>query len=45
MTPLYVACYKGRDKVVQVFLDHGVEVDVSDKVSDIPNTTLIPTLT
>ena len=35
MTPLYIACYNGRDKVVQVFLDHGVQVDVTDKVSDI----------
>ena len=34
-TPLYIACYKGHDKVVQVLLDHGVEVDVPDKVSDI----------
>ena len=34
-TPLYIACDRGHDKVVQVFLDHGVEVDVPDKVSDI----------
>ena len=30
-----MACYSGYDKVVQVLLDHGVEVDVQDKVSDI----------
>ena len=35
MTPLYIACYKGHHKVVQVFLDHGVQVDIPDKVSDI----------
>ena len=34
-TPLYIACYNGYDKVVQVILDHGVQVDVPDKVSDI----------
>ena len=34
-TPLYIACYNGHDKVVQVLLDHGVEVDVLDKVSEI----------
>ena len=32
---MYIACYKGYDKAVQVLLDHGVEVDVPDKVSDI----------
>ena len=35
MTPLYIACYRGHDKVVQVLLDRGVKVDVPDKVSDI----------
>ena len=35
MTPLCIACYNGRYKVVQVLLDHGVQVDVPDKVSDI----------
>ena len=34
-TPLYIACYRGHDKVVQVLLEHGVKVDVPDKVSDI----------
>ena len=32
---MYIACYRGHDKVVKVFLDHGVQVDVPDKVSDI----------
>ena len=32
---MYIACYSGHDKVVQVLLDHGVEMDVPDKVSDI----------
>ena len=35
MTPLCIACYNGCYKVVQVLLDHGVQVDVLDKVSDI----------
>ena len=34
-TLLHIACYRGHDKVVQVLLDHGVQVDVPDKVSDI----------
>ena len=34
-TPLYIACFNGHDKVVQLFLDHGVQVDVLDKVSNI----------
>ena len=34
-TLLYIACYNGHDKVVQVLLEHGVKVDVPDKVSDI----------
>ena len=34
-TPLYTACSKGHDKIVQALLDHSVEVDVQDKVSDI----------
>ena len=35
MTPLYVACDKGHDKIVQLFIDHSVRVDIPDKVSDI----------
>ena len=34
-TPLYIACSNGHDKVVQALLDHGVQVDIPDKVSDI----------
>ena len=34
-TPLHIACCYGHDKVVQVLLEHGVKVDVPDKVSDI----------
>ena len=34
-TPLYMACYKGHYKVVQLLLDHGVQVDAQDNVSDI----------
>ena len=34
-TPLYMACYNGHDKVVQALLNHCVEVDVQDEVSDI----------
>ena len=34
-TPLHIACLKGYDKVVQALLDHGVQVDVPNKVSDI----------
>ena len=34
-TPLHIACSKGHDKVVQALLDHGVQVDIPDKVSDI----------
>ena len=29
-----IASYEGHDKVVQLLLDHGVQVDVPDKVSD-----------
>ena len=29
-----MACFKGHDKVVQLLLDHGVQVDVQCKVSD-----------
>ena len=35
MTPLYVACYTGHDKIVQLLLDHGVQVDIPEQVSDI----------
>ena len=34
-TLLYKACANGHDKVVQALLDHGVQVDIPDKVSDI----------
>ena len=32
---MYIACANGHDKVVQALLDHGVQVDIPDKVSDI----------
>ena len=32
---MYIACSKGHDKVVQTLLNHGVQVDVQDEVSDI----------
>ena len=32
---MYIACSKGHDKVVQVLVDHGVQMDVQLKVSDI----------
>ena len=34
-TSLYKACANGHDKVVQALLDHGVQVDIPDEVSDI----------
>ena len=30
-----MACYNGHHKVVQVLLDHGVQVGIRNKVSDI----------
>ena len=35
MSPLYIACYNGCYKVVQVLLNHGVQVNVPDKVNNI----------
>ena len=32
---MHLACSNGHDKVVQVLLDHGVQVDVQDKVNNI----------
>ena len=32
---MHIACSKGHDKVVEALLDHGAQVDVQDKVSDI----------
>ena len=32
---MYIECDNGHDKVVQVLLDHDVQVDVPDKVSGI----------
>ena len=34
-TSLYKACTNGHDKVVRALLDHGVQVDIPDEVSDI----------
>ena len=34
-TPLYIACFNGHDKVVQALLNHGAQIDIQDKVSDI----------
>ena len=35
MTPLYIACANDYVEVVQILRDHGAQVDVLDKVSDI----------
>ena len=32
---MHTACYNDHVSVVQVFLEHGVQVDVPDQVSDI----------
>ena len=32
---MYTACSNGHDKVVQTLLNHGVQVDVQDEVSEI----------
>ena len=32
---MYVACYNGDDKVVEALLNHGAQMNVKDKVSDI----------
>ena len=32
---MHLACSNGHDKVVQVLLDHCVQVDIQDKVSNI----------
>ena len=32
---MHVACDKGHYKIVQLLLDHGVQVDIADEVSDI----------
>ena len=33
--PLYLACYKSDANTVQLLLDHGVQANVPDMVSDI----------
>ena len=35
MTLLHIACSNGHDKVVHTLLNHGVQVNVQDEVSDI----------
>ena len=32
---MYIACSNGHDKVVQILLDHGAQVDVPENVSNI----------
>ena len=34
-SPLYIACRNGHDKVVQALLDHGIEANIQDQVSNI----------
>ena len=34
-TPLYTACSISHYKIVQALLNHGVEIDVQDTISDI----------
>ena len=35
---MHIACSKSHDKIVEALLNHGVQMDVQDKVSDISYT-------
>ena len=35
-SPLYAACSNGHDKIVQLLLKHGIQVDILEQVSYIP---------